>query len=179
MHIAIEPVPVHPVRVAPPAGHCHALSPPAAGGGRLLRRPGQQVQLAGGALAGRADPATEIVVPGWNPARILVRLAGAPTARPFTAVMTAPPVIPAEAAGLPQTVPSIKRAGADRGDAGRHGQAGVAGVAARGSTAATQAAEPAEAAEAVTETALLLLLLRLGLRVAAELLPMKMPRNGG
>jgi len=51
---------------------------------------------------------TEIVWPGRNRVRMLVRLSGEPTAWPFTAVKTAPPVMPAEAAGLPQIVPSIR-----------------------------------------------------------------------
>ena len=51
---------------------------------------------------------TEIVSPGWNRDRMLVRSSGEPTARPFTAVMTAPPVTPAEAAGPPQIVPMIR-----------------------------------------------------------------------
>ena len=48
---------------------------------------------------------TEIVSPGWNRASMLVKSSGEPTACPFTAVMTAPPVMPADAAGLPQIVP--------------------------------------------------------------------------
>jgi hypothetical protein len=51
---------------------------------------------------------TEIVSPGWNFDKMPVRLSGEPTACPLTAVMTAPPVIPAEAAGLPQIVPMIR-----------------------------------------------------------------------
>jgi hypothetical protein len=51
---------------------------------------------------------TVIVSPGWNRERMLPRSSGEPTACPFTAVMTAPPVMPAEAAGLPQIVPTIK-----------------------------------------------------------------------
>ena len=51
---------------------------------------------------------TEIVSPGWNRDRMPARSSGAPTACPFTAVMTAPPVRPAEAAGLPQIVPMIR-----------------------------------------------------------------------
>ena len=51
---------------------------------------------------------TEIVSPGWNRDRMPVRSSGEPTACPFTVVMTAPPVMPAEAAGLPQIVPTIK-----------------------------------------------------------------------
>jgi hypothetical protein len=39
---------------------------------------------------------------------ILAKPSGEPAACPFTAVMTAPPVMPAEAAGLPQIVPSIR-----------------------------------------------------------------------
>ena len=50
--------------------------------------------------------ATEIVSPGWNLARMPLRLSGEPTACPLTAVMTAPPVRPAPAAGLPQIVPT-------------------------------------------------------------------------
>ena len=59
--------------------------------------------------------ATEIVSRGWNRDKILARSSGEPTGCPFTAVMTAPPVMPTEAAGLPQIVPSIRapeRAGA-------------------------------------------------------------------
>ena len=51
---------------------------------------------------------TEIVSPGWNRDKMPVKSSGEPTACPFTAVMTAPPVRPAEAAGLPQIVPTIK-----------------------------------------------------------------------
>ena len=51
---------------------------------------------------------TEIVSPGWNLARTWLRSSGEPTACPLTAVMTAPPVMPAWAAGLPQIVPSIR-----------------------------------------------------------------------
>src|SRR5215467_3466273 len=47
---------------------------------------------------------TEIVSPGWNRDKMPVRSSGEPTAWPFTAVMTAPPVRPA---GLPQIVPMI------------------------------------------------------------------------
>jgi hypothetical protein len=36
------------------------------------------------------------------------RRSGDPTTYPFTAVMTAPPVMPAEAAGLPRIVPMIR-----------------------------------------------------------------------
>src|SRR5215471_3549555 len=50
--------------------------------------------------------ATEIVSPGWNRARMALRLSGEPTACPLTAVMTAPLVRPARAAGLPQIVPT-------------------------------------------------------------------------
>ena len=39
---------------------------------------------------------------------ILAKSSGEPTACPFTAVMTAPPVRLAVAAGLPQIVPSIR-----------------------------------------------------------------------
>jgi hypothetical protein len=52
--------------------------------------------------------ATETVSPGRNLARVLVRLAGEPTAAPLTAVMTEPAVRPAVAAGLPQIVPSTR-----------------------------------------------------------------------
>ena len=48
---------------------------------------------------------TEITSPGWNFGRMPARPSGEPTACPFSAVMTAPPVMPAEAAGLPQIVP--------------------------------------------------------------------------
>ena len=48
---------------------------------------------------------TEITSPGWNRDRMPVRSPGESAACPLTAVMTAPPVIPAEAAGLPQIVP--------------------------------------------------------------------------
>ena len=51
---------------------------------------------------------TEITSPGWNRDRMALRSSGEPTAWPFTAVMTAPPVRPAEAAGLPQIVPMIR-----------------------------------------------------------------------
>ena len=51
---------------------------------------------------------TEMVSPVWNRVMILAKPSGEPTACPFTAVMTAPPVMPAEAAGLPQIVPSIR-----------------------------------------------------------------------
>src|SRR5690349_9596474 len=51
---------------------------------------------------------TETVSPGWNRDRTLARPAGEETGCPFTAVMTAPPVRPALAAGLPQIVPSIR-----------------------------------------------------------------------
>ena len=51
---------------------------------------------------------TEIVSPGWNRDRMPIKSSGEPTACPFTDVMTAPPVIPAEAAGLPQIVPMIR-----------------------------------------------------------------------
>lgn len=51
---------------------------------------------------------TEIVSPGWNRASMLLKSSGEPTACPLTAVMTAPPVMPADAAGLPQIVPSIR-----------------------------------------------------------------------
>ena len=49
-----------------------------------------------------------MVSPGWNRVMMLVKWSGEPTACPFTAVMTAPPVMPAAAAGLPQIVPSIR-----------------------------------------------------------------------
>ena len=52
--------------------------------------------------------ATDIVVPGRYRARMLVRSSGEVTGVPLTAVMTDPPVIPAAAAGLPQTVPSTR-----------------------------------------------------------------------
>ena len=48
---------------------------------------------------------TEITSPGWNRDKTPLRSSGEPMACPFTAVMTAPPVIPAEAARLPQIVP--------------------------------------------------------------------------
>ena len=51
---------------------------------------------------------TEIVSPGWNRDRMPLRSSGEPTAFPFTAVMTAQPVIPAETAGLPQIVPMTR-----------------------------------------------------------------------
>ena len=51
---------------------------------------------------------TEIVAPGRHRARMPVRSSGEVTGVPLTAVMTDPPVIPAEAAGLPQTVPSTR-----------------------------------------------------------------------
>ncbi len=51
---------------------------------------------------------TEIVSPGWNRASMLVKSSGELTACPLTAVMTAPPVMPADAAGLPQIAPSIR-----------------------------------------------------------------------
>ena len=51
---------------------------------------------------------TEIVSPGWNRDKVPLSSSGEPTACPFTAVMTAPPVIPAAAAGLPQIVPMIR-----------------------------------------------------------------------
>ena len=51
---------------------------------------------------------TEIVSPGWNRDRMPVRAPGELTACPFTAVMTAPPAMPAAAAGLPQMVPMIR-----------------------------------------------------------------------
>jgi len=51
---------------------------------------------------------TEIASPGWNRARMPLRSSGEPTVCPFTAVMTAPPVMPAEAARLPQIVPRIR-----------------------------------------------------------------------
>ena len=51
---------------------------------------------------------TEIVSPGWNRDKMPVKSSGEPTACPFTAVMTAPPVMPAAAAGLPQIVPTIR-----------------------------------------------------------------------
>ena len=51
---------------------------------------------------------TEIVSPGWNRDKMPVKSSGEPTACPFTAVMTAPPVILADAAGLPQIVPMIR-----------------------------------------------------------------------
>jgi hypothetical protein len=51
---------------------------------------------------------TEIVSPGWNCDKRPAKSSGEPTACPFTAVMTAPPVRPAEAAGLPQIVPTIR-----------------------------------------------------------------------
>jgi hypothetical protein len=58
---------------------------------------------------------TEIVVPGRNRAKMPVRSSGEVTGMPSTAVMTDPPVSPAEAAGLPQTVPSTRaRAGRDQ-----------------------------------------------------------------
>ncbi len=49
-----------------------------------------------------------MVSPGLKCVRMLAKSSGEPTACPFTAVMTDPAVIPAEAAGLPQMVPSIR-----------------------------------------------------------------------
>jgi hypothetical protein len=49
-----------------------------------------------------------MVSPGRNLARMLVRLAGEPAGCPLIAVITDPAVIPAEAAGPPQMVPSIR-----------------------------------------------------------------------
>ena len=51
---------------------------------------------------------TEIVSPGWNRARTLPSWSGEPTGCPLIAVMTAPPVRPAWAAGPPQIVPSTR-----------------------------------------------------------------------
>ena len=51
---------------------------------------------------------TEIVSPGRKRAKVRVKSSGEPTACPLTAVMTAPPIMPAEAAGLPQIVPMIR-----------------------------------------------------------------------
>jgi hypothetical protein len=51
---------------------------------------------------------TDIVSPGWSRDRMRVRSSGEPTGCPFTAVMTAPPVMPAAAAGLPQMVPMTR-----------------------------------------------------------------------
>ena len=66
------------------------------------------MQAAGGLLPAGLVQVTEIVVPGRNRARMLVRSSGEVTGVPLTAVMTDPPVIPAAAAGLPHTVPSTK-----------------------------------------------------------------------
>src|SRR3974390_2190268 len=49
---------------------------------------------------------TEIVLPGWNRDRMLARASGEPTGGAFGAVVAAPPVMPALAAGLPQMLPS-------------------------------------------------------------------------
>jgi hypothetical protein len=51
---------------------------------------------------------TEMVSPGRNRFMMLAKSSGDPTACPFTAVITAPPVMSAAAAGLPQIVPSIR-----------------------------------------------------------------------
>ena len=51
---------------------------------------------------------TEMVSPGRNRVMVLAKSSGDPTACPFTAVITAPPVMPAAAAGLPQIVPPIR-----------------------------------------------------------------------
>ena len=48
---------------------------------------------------------TEMVWPGRYFDTVLVRLCGAPTTWPFTAVITDPAVIPTAAAGPPQMVP--------------------------------------------------------------------------
>ena len=49
-----------------------------------------------------------MVSPGRKCVKMLAKSSGEPTACPFTALMTAPAVMPAEAAGLPQMVPSIR-----------------------------------------------------------------------
>src|SRR5207245_1220246 len=51
---------------------------------------------------------TGIVSPGWNRARTAPSWSGEPMACPLIAVMTAPPVRPAWAAGPPQIVPSTR-----------------------------------------------------------------------
>ncbi len=51
---------------------------------------------------------TDTVLPGWNFDTMPVRLRGAPTAWPFTPVMTDPAVSPAAAAGLLQIVPMTR-----------------------------------------------------------------------
>ena len=51
---------------------------------------------------------SETASPGRYRARMVVRWAGDPAGCPLTAVITDPPVIPAEAAGLPQMVPSTR-----------------------------------------------------------------------
>ena len=82
------------VRAGRVSGHC---------GGPAVRCRLLVVRCPGGLTQG-----TEIVSPGWNRERMPARSSGEPPACPFTAVMTAPPVIPAEAAGLPQIVPMIR-----------------------------------------------------------------------
>ena len=48
------------------------------------------------------------MLPGRNFASVPCRVCGAPTAWPFTLVMTDPAVSPAVAAGLPQIVPMTR-----------------------------------------------------------------------
>ncbi len=49
-----------------------------------------------------------MVAPGRNRLRTVLKSSGEPTACPFMAVITAPAVMPAAVAGLPQMVPSIR-----------------------------------------------------------------------
>src|SRR6516225_3656556 len=79
----------------PRAGRCHCGGPSVRCRLLVVRCPDGLTQV------------TAIVPPGWNRDRMLARSSGEPTRCPFAAVMTAPPVMPALAAGLPQIVPSI------------------------------------------------------------------------